>query len=154
MLAAWGVMSRPQRQVALLIALVDLLVLGTGVVGCVDLNRLKTPGGTALRWIQAAVFGQCDDYLAFSVASPDRPEARSEAELCRDLRAATLPARKDQLSIGLRLGEVRERGPEASVDVTLTRAGRATTVAVHLERRKGVWKVLLDQATCGSVGCA
>jgi hypothetical protein len=147
-------MTRSFRQTAVLLALVDLLLLGIGVVACVDLNRLKTPGGTALRWIQAAVFGDCDDYRGFSVVAPSRPEARSDSELCRDLRAATLQARKDQLRIGLRLREVTERGSDATAAVVLSRDGKDMNVLIHLVRRDGAWKVLLDDSTCSSVGCA
>jgi len=146
--------SRSHRQGVVLLVLLDLLVLGIGVVACVDLNRLRTPGGTALRWIQAAVFGDCDDYRSFSVVSPSRPEVRSESELCQDLREATEQARLDQLRIGLRLDSVTERGSDATAAVTLTRDGTETTVAVHLVRRDGAWKVVLDDRTCGSVGCA
>jgi len=145
---------RTRRQAAVMLAVVDLLVLGIGIVACVDLTRLKTPGGTALRWIQAAVFGDCDDYRSFSVSSPSRPETRSEGELCQDLRAATAQARRDQLRIGLHLGEVEQRGSDATAAVTLIRDGQSTTVSVHLVRRDGAWKVLLDERTCGSVGCA
>jgi hypothetical protein len=147
-------MTRSFRQTAVLLALVDLLLLGIGVVACIDLNRLQTPGGTALRWIQAAVFGDCDDYRSFSVVAPTRPESRSDSELCQDLRAATAQARREQLRIGLRLGEVTERPPDATAAVVLSRDGKDTTVLVHLVRRDGVWKVLLDDSTCSSVGCA
>lgn len=147
-------MTRTHRQVATLLVVVNLLVLGIGAVACVDLRRLKTPGGTALRWIQAAVFGDCDDYRSFSLTSSSRPEARSDGELCQDLRAATAPARQEQLTIGLRLERVTERGSDATAALTLTRDGKDTTVTVHLVRRDGAWKVLLDERTCSSVGCA
>ena len=147
-------MTRTYRQAATMLAVVNLLVLGIGWVACVDLRRLQTPGGTALRWIQAAVFGDCDDYRSFSGPSPARPEARSENELCQDLRAATAPARQQQLTIGLHLTRVTEQGREATAAVTLTRDGKQTPMTVHLVRRDGAWKVLLDERTCSSVGCA
>src|SRR3954452_14618712 len=78
--------ARMRRQPLLLIGLVGALVLGIGVVSSVDLRRLQTPQGVALRWTQAAVFGDCDDYLHFSVGSSLDADDRSRADLCRDLR--------------------------------------------------------------------
>lgn len=138
----------------MLLALVDALVLGIGITASVDLRRLQTPGGTALRWTQAAVFGDCVDYLEFSVADPTRPDSRSRDELCADLRAATADERNEQLRIGLRLQQVTQRGDRADVQVLLTRHDQPTPVRMHLVRRDGRWKVLRDAVTCGSVGCA
>lgn len=146
--------TRTTRQAVSLIVVVNLLVLGIGLVGAVDLRRLRTPGGTALRWVQAAVFGLCGDYLMFSVPAGDVPDSRSSAELCHDLRAATAQARSDQLKIGLHLGAVVQHAHDATVSVVLTRDGAPTDLSLHLVQRQGHWRVLRDEATCGSVGCA
>lgn len=137
-----------------MLMVLNALVLGIGVVATVDLRRLQTPGGTALRWVQAAVFGECDDYLTFSVAAGDVPDGRSRAALCDDLRTATARARVEQLQIGLRVGAVEEHGQRAAVAVVLTRHGVPVTLHLTLVRRDGHWRVLRDAATCQSVGCA
>jgi hypothetical protein len=146
--------ARTTRQAVSLIVVVNLLVLGIGLVAAVDLRRLRTPGGTALRWVQAAVFGVCDDYLDYSVPAGSVHDTRSHAELCHDLRAATQQARSDQLKIGLHLGAVVQHANSATVAVVLTRDGAPTPLTLHLVHRHGHWRVLRDEATCGSVGCA
>jgi hypothetical protein len=145
---------KARRQRVLLLVVVNALVLGIGLVASVDLRRLRTPGGTALRWVQAAVFGDCSDYLEFSMPDIEVPDSRSPKELCEDLRLATAKARADQLRIGLHLGRVTSSATDAIVTVTLTRDGTPTPLSVHLVRRKGAWRVLRDAATCASVGCA
>ena len=137
-----------------LLLVLDLLVLGIGAVASVDLRRLRTPGGTALRWVQSAVFGDCADYLHFSVADPSVPDSRAEGELCQDLRQATAEARNQSLTIGLALQRVRTTGSAATVDVRLTRQGQQQALTLHLVKRGGGWRVLRDAGTCGSVGCA
>lgn len=138
----------------LLLLVVNALVLAVGLVAAVDLRRLRTPGGTALRWVQAAVFGDCDDYLEFSVPATDVIDRRAPSDLCKDLRQATAQARADQLQIGLHLGKVTSSKTDATAAVTLTRDGNPTPLSVHLVRRNGAWRVLRDAATCASVGCA
>jgi hypothetical protein len=144
--------ARMRRQPLILIALVNVLVLGIAATATVDLRRLRTPQGVALRWTQSAVFGDCDDYRTFSVS--DQVESRPVAQVCRDLRAATAEARSNNLSIGLVVDRVQRQGGRATVGITLTRAGKKTPLALTLVRRGGRWKVLRDAATCGSVGCA
>lgn len=143
-----------RRQRLGLLVVVNLLILGSGIVTSVDLRRLRTPGGTALRWVEAAVFGVCDDYLGYSVPAGDVPDPRSDADVCRDLRAGTSEARTHVASIGLRLDGVQQHGLTATADVTLTRSGRPQHLQVHLVRRDGRWRVLRDASTCASVGCA
>jgi hypothetical protein len=138
----------------LLLAVVNALVLGSAVVASVDLRRLRTPGGTALRWVEAAVFGDCADYLGFSVAAGDVPDDRSDAELCKDLRAGTASARNESLRIGLHLGQVVRTGERATVAVVLTRDGTPRSLQLRLVRSHGGWKVVRDAATCETVGCA
>lgn len=149
-----ALIRRARRQRLLLLVVINALVLGIGLVASVDLRRLRTPGGTALRWVQAAVFGDCADYLEFSVAAGDVSDRRTRDELCQDLRQATAKARADQLRIGLHLGPVRHDSRTATASVTLTRDGAPTVLLVRLVRRDGRWRVLRDAATCSSVGCA
>lgn len=138
----------------LLLAVVNALVFAVALVATVDLRRLQTPGGTALRWVQAAVFGDCDDYLEFSLPAPDVKDPRSPNELCTDLRQATAKARAEQFRIGLHLTGVTEAVSTATAQVSLTRDGIPTRMEVSLVRSGGRWRVLRDAATCGSVGCA
>ncbi|MGZ6825950.1 MAG: hypothetical protein ACXVGH_04095 [Mycobacteriales bacterium] len=145
--------AKARRQPLILIALIDALVLGIGLTATVDLRRLQTPGGTALRWTQAAVFGDCPDYLEFSVPDRSVPDARTTDELCQDLRSATQQARTDQLKIGLRLAGVHTAGERALVGVVIVRKEVPTRVSMHLVRTGGHWRVVRDSYTCGSVGC-
>jgi len=146
--------ARVRRQTVTLLLVLNALVLGISLVAAVDLRRLATPEGTALRWVQAAVFGDCEDYLRYSVADPELPERRAESELCQDLRQATAEARRNSLTIGLGIGTVEEQESTATVSVLLRRAEQPTVLTVHLVRRDGDWRVLRDRGTCESVGCA
>lgn len=145
---------KARRQPLILIALVNSLVLGTGATAMVDLRRLQTPEGTALRWAQAAVFGDCDDYLQFSVGDRTRPEERTPDQLCRDLRASTEPARSDALRIGLRLGRVLRQPYGAEVELVLTRMNEPVQLDLRLVKVAGHWRVVRDPLTCASIGCA
>jgi hypothetical protein len=145
--------AKARRQPLVLIALMNVLVLGIGFTAVVDLRRLETPTGTALRWVQAAVFGDCTDYLTFSAAGGP-PDERSRQQLCADLRAVTADARNERLRIGLRVQGARTAGATAEVRLELVRQGHPTALRVHLVRRHKRWVVLRDAVTCGSVGCA
>ena len=142
--------ARTRRQGIILLAITNALVLAVGTTAMVDLRRLETPGGTALRWVQAALFGDCGDYLKYSVAGPDRPEPRHEDQVCADLRAATTQARDRPLEVGLRL--VAVQGTRA--ELVITRLQRDATVFADVTRVDGDWKVVRNAFTCGSVGCA
>ncbi len=146
--------ARSRRQAVILLVVVNTLVLGLGLVAAVDLRRLRTPGGTALAWVQAAVFGDCTDYLRYSVAAGDVPDTRTDRALCRDLRHATASARNESSRIGLRLGRVVRRDARASADVVLTRSGKPVALHLTLVHRDGRWRVVRDARTCESVGCA
>jgi hypothetical protein len=148
------VARKARRQRVLLLVLINALVLGVALVASVDLRRLRTPGGTALRWVEAAVFGNCDDYLEFSLPDADAPDPRSGGDLCRDLRASTKDARNHSATIGMRLEAVTEKGQDAEVQIRLTRQDRPSSVTLHLIRRNGRWRVLRDAETCASIGCA
>jgi hypothetical protein len=133
---------------------VNVLLLGIAVTAVLDLRRLQTPGGTALVWAQSAVFGECGDYVKYSVPDPSVPDERSTTQLCQDLRAATATARGEPLKVGLILGRVQRAGNRARVELVLTRAGVSTRVAVRLASTGGRWRVVRDALTCGSLGCA
>ena len=143
-----------RRQPLLLIALVGALVLGTALVSTVDLRRLRTPQGVALRWTQAATFGDCGDYLHFSVAPSSTPAARPRAELCRALRAVTADARRHNVEIGLAVRRVSRSGADAVVLLDVTRKGDVRRAELHLRRTGGRWLVVRDDTTCAVVGCA
>jgi uncharacterized protein YcfJ len=147
-------LARARRQPLILIALVNVLVVAIAATAVVDLRRLQAPEGTALRWAQAAVFGDCGDYLTYSVADPSATDARSADQLCRDLRAATAMARDESLKIGLAVRRVVIGGSRAEVELVLTRKGVATDVSLRVARTAGGWRVLRDGLTCGSIGCA
>ena len=106
-----------------------------------------------MRWAQAAVFGDCGDYLAFSVTDASVTDTRTQQQLCQDLRAATAGARNETAKIGLRLGPVVRHGAKAQVQLVLTRAGVPTTVSLQLARVDGHWRVVRNAVTCGSIGC-
>lgn len=146
--------ARMRRQPLLLIGLVGALVVGIGIVSSIDLRRLQTPQGVALRWTQAAVFGDCEDYLHFSVGPAGGTEDRSRAKLCRDLRAATADARRHNIEIGLRVRATTRSGSRATVALDLTRKGDTRRAQVDLRRAGGRWVVERDATTCAGVGCA
>jgi hypothetical protein len=142
-----------RRQATVLLLVFNALCLGIASVAAVDLRRLATPGGTSLRWVQAAVFGDCGDFLRFSVADGTFADGRVDADRCRDLRAATQPARTASLTIGLTLAEVSQARDTATATLRLVRDGEERLVTVNLVRRDGDWRVVRDATTCASVGC-
>jgi hypothetical protein len=141
---------RNRRQPVILIVIFNVLITLVGWTAVIDLRRLQTPGGTGLRWLQAAVFGDCDDYLTFSLPDPERPDRRSKQEFCQDLRAASTAAKDEQLKIGFELEQVRAD----RVRLQLIRKGVARTVELHVVKHEGHWRVLRDDVTCRSAGCA
>ena len=138
-----------RRQPLLLIGLVGLLVLGTGIVSSIDLRRLRTPQGVALRWTQAVTFGDCDDYFHFSTG----PTTGPRAERCRRLRAATEDAREHNIEIGLTVRHVRRLGATAVVLLDVSRKGDVRHAQVDLVRRDGRWVVLRDATSCAALPC-
>jgi hypothetical protein len=146
--------ARARRQPLILIVLVNVLVIAIGATAVIDLRRLETPGGTALRWAQAAVFGDCSDYLTYSVPDAAVQDSRSDDQLCQDLRAATAAARNETLRIGLTLGRVLGTGDRAEVELVLTRKGVVNHVSMRVAKSGGHWRVVRDGLTCGSIGCA
>lgn len=147
---------KQRRQPLILIALVNALILLTGVTVTLDLRRLQTPGGTSLAWVQAAVFGDCEKYRTYSVADPSSaaPDRRTADERCRDLRAATATARADSIRVKLTLGEVQRSGDTALVAVALTQNGKDERLSLHLVRSGGRWRVVRDAAVCAQLVCA
>lgn len=145
--------AKQRRQPLILLALVNVLILGVAVTAVIDLRRLHTAGGAALVWTQAALFGECDDYLNYSVPDPSVSDPRSPARLCHDLRAATGSARAQSGKIGLRLEHVDSSGRRSTVRLLLTRDEKPATVSLRLEKIDGRWRVVRDALTCGSIGC-
>lgn len=145
--------ARLRRQPLILIALTAALVIGTGLVASVDLRRLQTPQGVALRWTQAALFGNCDDYLRYSTGPLDRPRA----DVCRSLQSATEDARRHNAEIGLRVANVTTQGATSLVVLRISRmdgASRASTARLDLRRVGGRWRVVRDATSCAVVACA
>lgn len=142
--------ARMRRQPLLLVGLVGALVLAVGVVSSVDLRRLRTPQGVALRWAQAAIFGDCDDYLRFSTGPDDRPRA----DVCRDLRAMTEDARQHNIEIGLTVRQVTTRGSTAVVLLDVTRKDDVQHAQLDERRSEGRWLVVRDATSCAVVLCA
>ena len=141
--------ARMRRQPLLLIGLVGALVLAIGVVSSVDLRRLRTPQGVALRWAQAAIFGDCDDYLRFSTGPDDRPRL----DVCRDLRAMTEEARQHNVEIGLVVRQVTTRGSTAVVLLDVTRKDDVRHAQLDERRSGGRWLVVRDATSCAVVLC-
>ena len=149
--------KRVQRGPLSLIAVCLGLCLVVGFVAVVDLRRLQSPTGTALAWTGAAVFGDCTAYLDLSVPDPDAvvPDRRSDAELCRDLRAETQEARGDAPRIDIVvISELSERGDTTGVQVEVRRPGRTRSVLLPLRRQGDGWVVVRTAPTCLAVGCA
>ena len=147
-----GRRAKVRRQGVILLVVVNLLVLGTASTAVVDLRRMRTPEGTALLWAHAAVIGNCDDYLALSVAGQARADPRTPAELCRDLRASRAPT--PSVTTAIRLVGVLRRDHDAEVQMVLTNGHGPVRVALRLVQRGGRWRVVRDDRTCASVGCA
>jgi hypothetical protein len=137
-----------------LVAVLVALSLAVGVTAAIDLRRLDTPLGTALGWTGAAVYGDCEAYQRLSEADPaGAAEARSDADVCRDLRALTTDAREMPASIDIRADAGPVRGDVAEVPVTVTRPGRERRVVLPLQRRDGDWRVVRTAEVCRVVGC-
>lgn len=146
-----------RRQPLILIALFNVLILATAITVTVDLRRLQTPGGTALVWVQAAVFGECEKYRTYSVADPvlAAPDSRTTDQRCRDLRAATATARADSIRIKLTLGSVQRNGDRAQVAVALVRGDDPVRpLTLTLLRLGGSWRVVRDARVCSQLVCA
>ena len=139
-----------------LIAVLLALCLAVGITAAVDLRRLQTPRGAALGWTGAAVFGDCNAYLRLSVPDPDAvvPDRRSDAELCRELRARTEVARVEAPRIAITAGEASVRGREAEVPVVVSRPDAERSVTLRLRRQGDAWVVVRTASTCLAIGCA
>lgn len=142
------VVDRTKRQITLLIATLDLLLVYAGITSAGDIRQLRTPEGVAQRWLQAAVIGDCHDYLALSVADPAHPDARTDDELCADLRRQRQAA-KEMSGTTVRLGPVEAERVHAYL---LHNDDEPVVVIMNMTKRGGHWRVLRDDSTCGS-GC-
>ena len=128
-----------------------VLSLAVGTVAAIDLRRLQTPTGTALAWTGAAVFGDCTAYERLSI--PDDSETRSDAAVCRELRASTEEARAEAARIGIDLESVDQSGREATARVRVRRGDDTTSVELELRRKGDGWGVVLTDEVCRAVGC-
>lgn len=137
-------------QVGLVIVLI-LVALLVGVTAAVDLRRLQTPVGTAQRWSEATVFGDCTAYARLSVPEGGVRETRSAAEVCRDLRARV--ARTDVTRVQVRTRLVATQGRTAVVLVELARDAEREQTRLSLRRRGDGWAVVRDAQAC-RLGCA
>ncbi len=144
-------LARMRRQPLILIGLLEFLVIGIGVVASVDLRRLATPQGVALRWTQAATFGDCDDYFHFSTGPSDE---RTRDKVCQDLRSQTKDARSHNAQIGLVVKAVTTHASSSVVLLDVTRGQDVRHAELHLRRSGGRWKVLRDATSCAVVLCA
>ena len=59
--------KRRRRGPPILLGTLLALTLAVGVTTAIDLRRLQTPGGAALAWTGATLFGDCTRYLNLSV---------------------------------------------------------------------------------------
>ena len=132
-----------------LLILIVLLVL-VGLTTAIDMRRRNTPGGTALSWVEAATFGDCERYAELSVPPAGDADPRTSGVVCGALRAGTQANREAQTTITVRL--IGSRDGEATVDVE--RTGQATMRAeINLVREGGRWRVVLDGDACNPIGC-
>lgn len=130
-----------------LIGVCVALSLAVGTVAAVDLRRLQTPRGTALAWTGAAVFGDCTAYARLSFGDFDE-------RTCRDLLAATEPARQGSSQYGIDVVTVEQRGREATVEVEVRTPEGTERVDLPLRRKGDGWAVELTDEVCDVVGCA
>lgn len=144
---------RARRTPAMAIGITAVLVLAVGLTAVVDLRRLHTPGGTALAWTQAAVFGDCRAFLSLSLPADRSGERRTEDEICRDLRAATAPARVDSTRLTVRVLSVQQEGGQAVARVEVRGPEVTRTTALRLVRRGEGWLVVRRVGACGTAGC-
>lgn len=144
---------RVRRTPGVVIGILALLVLAVGVTAAVDLRRLQTPRGAALAWTEAATFGDCRGFLALSTVADPTTDARTDDEICRDLRRSTAPARADSTRIRLTAESVVQAGARAVVRVAAHTAEGTRTVPLSLVRRGSDWLVLRAAGACGAVAC-
>ena len=139
-----------------LIAVLVLLVLAVGTVVAVDLNRLRTPRGTALAWTGATVFGDCRAYERLSVPGPGVEEELSD-ERCERLQEQTAPAREESGRYSIEVVAVEQDGDEATVRIELGRRedARVVTRTVDLPLRRGgdAWVVVRTAEVCRVLDC-
>jgi len=139
---------RVRRTPPLTLGLVILLTLAVGIVAAIDLRRLDSPGGAALSWTEAAVFGDCDRYLLLSAAEAGSQDPRPREEVCAVLRETGTAALAQSTMIQVRLVSAQ---PGSAELVVLRPEGE---VPVHLDMvRDGRWEVARNASACGAVGC-
>ena len=138
-------------QVGLLLALL-LAVLLAGITAAVDLRRLQTPLGTAQRWTEATVFGDCSGHLSLSVRAPGDDDPRVPDEVCEALRRRSLVARTEITRTRVDVRLLSQAGDRAEAQAVVTRPAGQVRTLVRLRRSDGGWRVVRDDAAC-RVGC-
>lgn len=126
------------------------VALVVGVVAAIDLRRLQTPGGTALAWAGAALFGNCTSYRDLSA---DGEDGRPDDERCLELRRLTEENRERAGDVDVELLDVQERGDSATAQVRVTLPAGTRDVALELRRGDGDWAVVLTDEVCAVLPC-
>jgi hypothetical protein len=135
-----------------LIGVLLVVALAVAAVAVVDLRRLRTPGGAALAWAGAAVYGDCTAFRELSTRVRD--DGRSSEERCAALRRATEDNRANPTQVQIALVSVQERGDAATATVRITRRDVTQTVPLQLRPQDDGWAVVLSDDVCALVPCA
>jgi hypothetical protein len=145
--------QRMRRTPGVVIAILLLLTLAVGVTAAVDLRRLHTPRGAALAWTEAATFGNCHAFLALSRPDVPTAERRTDAEICRSLRASTAKARNDVTRIALTAKSVEQHGGTAVAVIEVRGPQGTLDVRLDLVRHGDEWLVVRRSASCDDISC-
>jgi hypothetical protein len=145
--------QRMRRTPGVVIAILLLLTLAVGVTAAVDLRRLHTPSGAALAWTEAATFGNCHAFLALSRPEDPTAERRTDAEICRSLRASTAKARNEVTRIALTPKSVEQRGGSAVAVIEVRGPQGTLEVRLDLVRDGDEWLVVRHSGSCDDVSC-
>lgn len=148
--------ARTARQVrrtpAVVLGLLVVLTFAVGITAAIDLRRLDTPAGAAQGWVTATLAGDCARYRLLS--TPDVPEQRGEAELCRDLATAAREGLPTAVRTRVRVvGDVQQEGAVARVRVELAPEGGTAIVKELRLVDRDRWRVLRDTVACELVRC-
>jgi len=144
--------QRDQRRVRrtpyVTLGLLILLTLAVAVTAAIDLRRLDTPGGAALSWTEAALFGDCDRYQLLSVLEPGLEDPRPREEVCAVLTETATANLAQSTRIQVQLLSAQP----GSAELVVRRPDGEVPVRLDLVR-DGRWKVVRNAVACGAVGC-
>lgn len=132
-----------------LIAVCLGVALVVGITAAVDLRRLRTPEGTALAFVGAAVFGDCATYR--QLAAEDLPD---DDAFCLALLELTQQARErpDDVEIEV-LSTVAGDPPGATALVRVRRGDDEQVVELPLVREGGELRVRRSPELCAALAC-